>query len=327
MGRLANLSVLILLAQIAPVYAQETNQTPNAGPAIRVNVERVNLGVTVTGLNGEFVKGLRREDFRVFDNGVEQLVTDFLSVDEPNQLVLMMESGPAAFFLKKSELQAADELLASISPSDRVAVVSYSKDPEMVHDFTTDKAEVRAAIHGMNFMAGFGELNLASSIAVLLDRLGPMAGKKTIVLLSSGIDTSNTANWQMIQEKIRASDVRILAVSVSGDLRKAAKKKRLSSDERDDRKYVKEGFAEGDGRLRQLAAATGGRVYFPRNTKEFLRAYGEIAQSVRHEYSVAFVPRARDGQVHSLQVKVRHPWYRVESRQAYVAPSASTGGN
>jgi len=66
--------------------------------------------------------------------------------------------------------------------------------------------------------------------------------------------------------------------------------------------------------------ATGGRVYLPRNEKEFDRAYSEIAQLVRHEYSIAFSPPSNDGQLHTIQVKVKRFWCRVDHRQAYFAP-------
>ena len=67
--------------------------------------------------------------------------------------------------------------------------------------------------------------------------------------------------------------------------------------------------------------ATGGRVYLPNNEKEFDRVYTEIAQLVRHEYSIAFSPPAKDGQVHTIQVKVKRLWCRVDHRQAYLAPA------
>jgi hypothetical protein len=83
---------------------------------------------------------------------------------------------------------------------------------------------------------------------------------------------------------------------------------------------VKQVFAQADQSLRALSEATGGRVYFPRNTKEFDRAYSEIAQLVRHEYSLAFVPPSHDDRLHSIEVKVKGSSYRVDHRQAYLAP-------
>jgi len=114
--------------------------------------------------------------------------------------------------------------------------------------------------------------------------------------------------------------VRILAVSMLGDFRKPAKAKRLSPDQKEDRKYVKEVFAEADQWLRELSLATGGRVYLPKNAGEFDRAYAEIAQLVRCEYSLEFALPVQDGTLHTIKVKGKHSWYHVEHRQSYLAP-------
>jgi Ca-activated chloride channel family protein len=308
---------LFLLLVLAPSYAQ--SQEP--APPIRVTVSRVNVGVTVTDSSGHFVSGLRRQDFHIFDNGLEQPITDFFPIEEPAQLVLLIESGPAVVLFSKNHVRAADALLASISPSDSVAIASYSRSPRLLLDFTPNKAEARAALRGINFGSGYADLNLSSSLAATIDWLAPLPGKKTIVLLSTGVDTSPVQNWQLIQQKLNTSDVRILAVSLAGDLRKPAKRKKLSADEREDRAFLKQVFGEADQWLRELSHSTGGRAYFPKNTKEFAHAYAEIAQLVRHEYSLAFAPPATDGQLHSLKVKAKHYWYKADHRQAYLAPS------
>src|SRR5690349_10467189 len=83
--RLCKYFVLALLLTACPSGAQESQPVP----AIRVNVERVNVSVAVTDAAGNFIEGLRREDFRVFDNNVEQPITDFLPVEEPAQILLL----------------------------------------------------------------------------------------------------------------------------------------------------------------------------------------------------------------------------------------------
>jgi VWFA-related protein len=163
-------------------------------------------------------------------------------------------------------------------------------------------------------------LNLSSSLASAIDWLAQSPGKKTVVALSTGVDTTSPSMWQTIQLKLRTSDVRILAVSLSGDFRKYPKWRKLSPQEREDRVWLKQVFAGGDQALHELSLATGGRVYLPKNEKAFDRAYSEIAQLVRHEYSIAFTPPADDGQVHAIQVKVKRFSCRVDHRQAYLAP-------
>jgi Ca-activated chloride channel family protein len=300
--------------------AQESPQKPSQ--AIQVAVDRVNVGVIVTNYSGRFVEGLRREDFRVFDNGIEQPLTGFTAIEEPAQVLLLIEAGPAVHLLGNNHVRASDTLLNNLSPNDRVAIASYSKTPELLLDFTPDKPTARLALQNLNFTLGFGELNLSSSLASVIDGLASFPGKKTVVVLSTGVDTSPPEKWQVIQQKLKTSDVRILAVSLSSDFRKYPKWRKLSRQEREDRTWVKQGFAQADQALHELSLATGGRVYLPANEKEFDRAYSEIAQLVRHEYSIAFTPPANDGQVHTIEVKVKRIWCRVDHRQAYIAPTA-----
>jgi len=308
---------LLLFLVLAPSYAQSQEPVP----PIRVTVNRVNVGVTVTDSTGHFIAGLRREDFQLFDNGIEQPITDFLPIEEPAQLLLLIESGPAVYFLGQGHFRAADTLLTSISPADRVAVAAYSNAPQLILGFTPEKAAARFALHNLNFNLGFADLNLSASVAAMLDWMAPLPGKKTIVLLSTGVDTSPQENWQIVQQKLQTSDVRILAVSLSGDFRKPVKGKKRTTQNTAERESVNEGFRKADESLQQLSRSTGGRVYFPQNADEFNRAYAEIAQLVRHEYSLAFAPPTADGQFHSLKVKAKNSSYQVDHRQAYLAPS------
>jgi VWFA-related protein len=316
---------LTLLANPVFTFAQETQQTSPSDTTIRVNTSLVSVGVTVEGAHRHFIKDLRREDFRIYDNGIEQELAGFLPIEEPAQVVLLVESGPAALFLRPNLLQAAETFLNGISSTDRVAVVSYSRSPKLELYFTPDKAEAGEALMGLNFMNGFAQLNLLSSVAITLDWLGSLPGKKTIVILSTGVDDSTSMDWQFIEPKLNASDVHILAVSPANALRKPVKRRKLSAEERAERKHIKEGFVEADQLLRQITGATGGHAYFPKNAKEFTDAYTEIAQFVRNEYRLEFVPPSEDGQLHSLKVKVSPSWYHLNYRQAYLAPVPVSG--
>jgi len=209
-----------LLLRAIPLRPQDL---PGQGPPFRVNVNRVNVGVTVSDEQGRFVHDLKPGDFRIFDDGVEQPLADFLPVDQPAQVLLLVEGGPSVLFFAKSHVLAADQMVASLAADDRVAIATYTKGPETVIDFTTDKTEARMALRGISFAQGFGELNLFSSIAASVDALARYPGKKAIVLLSTGVDTSPDVQWDALLTKLETSDVRILAVSLSGDIRKPAK--------------------------------------------------------------------------------------------------------
>ena len=149
---------LLALSGLVPASAQQINQ-PNAGSAIRVSVDRINVGVTVTDFHGRSVQGLRREDFHVFDNGVEQPISGFVRSEEPAQLVFLIENSTADYFLAKlgkSPFAGADNLLNNISAIDQVAIVTYSQGPQLLLDFTPDKAAVAVALQSASTESGSG---------------------------------------------------------------------------------------------------------------------------------------------------------------------------
>jgi VWFA-related protein len=315
-------TALLLTALSTPLLAQEP--PPVANPSIRVDVARVNVGVIVTDADGKFVEGLRRADFQIQDNGAEQPITDFAPIEEPAQVLLLIEAGPAVYLLEDTHLFAADALLSGLSPGDRVAVARYANAPAAILDFTADKRTAQAALDGISFNLGFGDLNLASSLNTVLDWLRKVPGKKSIVLISTGVDTSSQQGITRLQSALRTSDVRILCISMSGPLRngKAGNKRAIQQ--------TQQNFEAADANLRDLAAATGGRAYFPGNAKAFQDAYRQIAELVRHEYSLAFAPPASDDAIHFIRVKVtrsenasrgNEPEYRVDYRRAYQAPA------
>jgi len=324
---------------LAPTAFPQQPAQPEAD--IRVSVDRVNVGVLVTDSGGQFVGGLRRDDFHVFDEGIEQPITDFLSVDEPAQVLMLVEAGPAVYFLEGGHLFAVQALLGGLAPNDQVAIARYNEGAEPILNFTPDKTLAEGALDQLRFNLGFGQLNLASSLATALGWLARVPGKKSLVLLSTGVDTSPPAAVQNVLARLKSTDVRVLAVSLSEGLRDSspAKKKRSKKDQPIPEKIraINETLAQADLELKAIAQASGGRAYFPVTTQDFAGVFTQIAQLVRHEYNLAFVPPMHDGKIHSIDVRVSDsaeaksasgaadpapaPAYRVDHRQAYVAPA------
>jgi VWFA-related protein len=307
--------------------AQENPQLPKQ--TIQVSVDRVSVGVIVTDSSGRFVEGLRRQDFRIFDNDIEQPITGFTAVEEPAQVLLLIEAGPAVYLLEGGHLQAAVAMLNGLSKDDQVAVVKYADSPTALLDFTPDKQAALAAFGQLRFNLGFGSLNLTSSVSKVLEWLARVQGKKTIVLLTTGVDTSPSSESARAMQQLKVSDVRLLAVSLAGDLQSPESPSKKKSPVANSSKTAAQ-FEQANQLLIRMAESTGGRAYFPANGKEFNSVYAEIAQLVRHEYSLAFAPPVRDGLVHAIEVRVEAAQkqaanassspYRVDHRQAYLAP-------
>jgi VWFA-related protein len=341
MHRLIHLGGLLLagsalLLWLRPVAAQTA---PPSQPEIRVQVDRVNVGVVVTDSRGRFVEGLQRADFRLFDNQIEQPVTDFLSVDEPAQVLLLVEAGPAVYLLEGGHIQAVQTLLEGLAPADRVAIARYDERAEPILNFVTDKNLAAGMLSQLRFNVGFGQLNLSSSLLTALDWLAAIPGKKSIVLLSTGVDTSPPDDLQKLLGRLRTTDVRVLAISLTAELhgsgppRKKSQKNNQAMTAK--AQLAAEGLARADAELTSIAQADGSRAYFPKTSKDFAQVFSEISQLIRHEYSLGFTPPIHDAQVHTIEVRVltrpnteqdssAASSYRVDHRKAYLAPAAES---
>ncbi len=349
------LTFLLAVSVSVPSALSVVNLFPSQSPAqqespsIQVSVNRVNVGVIVTDPQGNFVPDLRSENFHIFDNGVEQPITDFANVIAPAEVLLLVEAGPAVYFLASTHVQASHSFLDGLSSGDRIAVAKYDAAPQLMLDFTTDKPAAYGALANVRYYVGFGSLNLSKSVNTVLDWLAKTQGKKTIVLLSTGIDTSSPAEIDAALSHLKISDVRLLAISLSGAMRAPTepakgkkKKKDKQTDEEEAQKaaakaaFAQQGFDEADRLLRALTDATGGQVYFPNNPQDYATMYAQIAQLIRHEYSLAFAPSVHDGKVHTLEVRVTPTQptpstdstspqsaatYKISNRRAYVAPA------
>jgi len=318
--RTTTLSVIWTAIACTAAFAQ---QQPETTQPIRIAVDRVNVGVIVTDAKGNFVENLRQQDFQVLDNNSPQAITDFASIDVPGQVLMTVEAGPAVYLLQDAHLFVADALLGGLSAGDQIAIACYNQAPAALLNFTTDKQAAQAALDQIQFNLGYGNLNLSSSLNTVLDWLAPIPGKKTIVLVSTGVDTSPQSAMQTLLGRLQTGDVRVLAVSMSGPLRNGNKGTKAQNQQ------MQQVLDQADAWLKMLAEATGGRAFFPGNAKAFQETYRQIAQLVRHEYSLAFAPPVADGAEHKIDVKVQPATtsgkdktadYRVDHRNAYIAP-------
>ncbi|HTZ34327.1 MAG TPA: VWA domain-containing protein [Methylomirabilota bacterium] len=321
LSRIAALAAIWTVIACTAVFAQQ--QQPETPQPIRIAVDRVNVGVIVTDAKGNFVENLRQQEFEVLDNNSPQAITDFASIDVPGQVLMTVEAGPAVYLLQDSHLFVADALLSGLSAGDQIAIAYYNQAPAPLLNFTPDKQAAQAALDQIQFNLGYGNLNLSSSLNTVLDWLAPIPGKKTIVLVSTGVDTSPQSAMQGVLARLQTGDVRVLAVSMSGPLRNGNKGTKAQNQQ------TQQVLEQADAWLKMLAETTGGRAFFPGNAKAFQETYRQIAQLVRHEYSLAFAPPVADGTEHKIDVKVKPAAatgrdksadYRVDHRNAYIAP-------
>ncbi|MHB8524601.1 MAG: VWA domain-containing protein [Candidatus Acidiferrales bacterium] len=314
---------------------RQSRQSASAAPQakLKVRVSLVKVDASIVDSRGKFVEGLQKQNFHVFDDGAEQPITFFASTDAPAQVLVLIETSPAVFLIHRQHLDAAYALLNGLGPDDRVALATYSDRSRLIQPFTTDKSALAGALAGIQYNIGSGDLNFYDSVSAALDWLSPISGKKALVLLTTGLDSSPAGHWQSLLEKLRGSEVTIFPVALGGALR-SFQGNAPATAESGATLPPGMSFTAANHALASLADSSGGQAFFPEQDKDFVPIYRRIAAALRHQYTLGFKPPALDGKFHSVRLEIfdsngrllptdgpKHR-YRIFARQGYVAPSS-----
>jgi len=276
--------------------------------SLKVNVPLVNVDVLVTTKDGgQFIPGLKRDNFRVAEDGVQQQIKNFGVSQAPITAVLLVEFASTNYWFMREALEASYSFANSLKKDDWVAVAYYDMQPHILVDFTQDKRAVYGALNQLR-IPGFAETNLFDALYDTLDRLDRVEGKKYIILVTTGIDTFSKLTLDKIMKKIKdTKDITIFPISVGFLLRECFESGRC-------RGYshgmgIPVGhmdYLQGDNEMRTFAAMTGGRAYFPRFQAEYPELFGDIANDIRNQYTLSYSPTNTklDGTYRKLKVEV-----------------------
>jgi VWFA-related protein len=272
--------------------------------SIKVNVPLVSVDVLVTTKNGQFVPGLKKENFRLFEDGSPQQITNFNISKAPITAVLLVEFASTNYRFMIDALQASYAFAHTLTKDDWVAVSYYDMQPHILVDFTQDKNAVYGALNQLR-IPGFAETNLFDALYDTLDRLDRVEGKKYIILITTGFDSFSKLTLDKITKKIKdTKDVTIFPISVGQIARilgQAGRSMGIHASEMD--------YLQADNEMRTFAAITGGRAYFPRFQAEYGEDFQDIANDIRNQYSLAYHPTNSklDGTYRKLKVQIVAP--------------------
>jgi VWFA-related protein len=312
----------------APVSAQKPELQTDPEFRLRRTVDVVSVDVAVTDPRGNFLRDLKRENFRVLEDGAERPITNFASSEAPALVLVLVETSPSVYMIQQQHLGATRTLLEGLGAKDWVALAGYGQAPHVMRIFTQQKEEVLRDLQGMGYSAGTSELYFFKSLSTVLDWLEPVPGRKSLVVLTTGLDTEQPRQWEALGEKLRASEVVVYPIALGGSLREFRKARWPEMDE-----GTNLSFAQADRDLKEMARLTGGRAYFPKRAQDFSGIYREISSAVRQTYNLGFAPATRDGRFHKIDVQVsdakgrvlapsENPkrGYQIHARQGYLAP-------
>ena len=293
---------------------------------IRVDTTVVNVPVSVMEHDGKYVANLLKEDFRLYEDGIEQQLAYFVPIEKPFTVALMLDISDSTERRLPDIQQAAIAFIEQLRPDDRVLVVSFDSRINILSEATNDRSALRQAILATS--SGDGTRLYDALDFVVNHRLNSISGRKAIVLFTDGVDLNSKAPSRGTIRDLEEADVLVYPVrfETENDVRE-----KLGSASRPDSSTPMtvakgsrhEDYVSGRIYLETLAAKTGGRLYSASGRKSIGQAFALVAEALRWQYSLGYYPQraGETGQRHKLKVRVNRTNVAVRARESYVRRS------
>jgi VWFA-related protein len=289
-----------------------------SGPATLITVPAI-----VMDRNGRYIANLRKEDFVIYENGVEQNLSSFMSVEKPFTVALMLDvSGSTKYQLDEIK-EAANTFVSRLRLSDRMMVVTFDGKINLLADVADVRAIRQAKLHIPAVTDGTA---LYDAVAFTLKRMAQVPGRKAIVLMTDGVDQNSAATLQSTIAGIAEQDVLIYTVQYNTQPQTSARLSFIKNEKarrKVEQRLLKQ-YATSEPYLRTLAEKTGGRFYNADDLREVGPAFEAITSELGVQYSLGYYPKGNStaGAERSIKVRVRYPNLVVRTRDSYtVTPS------
>jgi VWFA-related protein len=294
-------------APAAPPEPKVTNPTGMPPVALHIDVPEVTVDVGVLlEKTGEFVPGLTPQNFRIYEDGVEQKVEGFKRVEAPITALLLCEYAARGWVFRMDMLNAAWAFSQQLRPQDYVALMTFDMKTHIYVDFTQDKNQIQQAINelGMSVMmpAAFSETNVFDALYESMDRLSRIPGRKYIILIASGIDSMSKLTFDKMLKAVKNSqDITIYAISTGGLMREMTEGRGGMMASMRDMDYL-----QADNEMRTFAQDTGGMWFEPKFTGELPDMVKTINENIRAKYELVYRPTnaKQDGTYRKLRVEL-----------------------
>ena len=340
-GRFTSILIALLLAGVVLLVISNASvgaeQKPESPPfTLKVDVDLVILNVAVVDDKGANVTHLRKEDFVVYEDDVEQELSDFLPVEAPFKLILALDTSISTRSSLTLIKQAAAKFTDQLRPSDQVAITQIDSRLREVQHFTNNRKKLKEAI-GRIATSVIGGSRIYDGIAEALRSLQKVGGgRKAIILLSDGMENSSRTRFQELRRLLSQSDLVFYPVTVLNKgsqrdlledyIRNADKKKpelaRYVENAKMSLSVLEEVYQIQTERLHTLTHETGGKLFLVGDLADLADEYAKVAHELRNTFSLAYYSKkkARDGTIRRVRVELKNPRYRARSRTSYFVP-------
>ena len=321
------------------------------GDVLRIDTTLVTVPFSVKDRNGRYIPDLSRRDFRVFEEGVEQKITYFATVDQPFTVVLMLDTSNSTNFKLEDIQDAAISFINQLRPEDKVMVISFDDQINVLTEPTSDTDKLIKAIRRTH--TGGGTRLYDAVDQVMNKHLKGITGRKAIVLFTDGVDTtSRRASYNSTVRQAEELDALIYPVSYDtnagfgsvgggsqiplpggrGGISIGLPFPRLPGSTGGGTPGGGGGGSVGDYKrgaayLKELALKTGGRVYNGDSVVGLSQAFAWVAEELRRQYTLGYYPspHGQEGQRRQIKVRVNQPSLVVTARDSYIYSQNKAG--
>jgi Ca-activated chloride channel family protein len=279
-----------------------TNQKPS-DQTLSVDVDLVNVLFTVTDKKGKIISDLKREHFKVYEDGKPQTVTNFSAdTDLPLTIALLIDTSGSIRDRLRFEQEAAIEFFYStlVRGKDRALVVTFDSAVDLLQDYTDDPEQLSKSIRTMR--AGGGTSLFDAVYVAATQKLARQNGRRIMVIISDGDDNSSRLSMTEVLESAQRNDVVIYAISTNstGD----------------------NGNKNGDKWLKKFVDETGGKMFSPFKLQDLSSNFRDITAELRLQYALGYRPTnvLRDGAFRRIRIEPADKRFVVRARNGYYAP-------
>ncbi len=280
-------------AQQPPVRSSQT---------FRSGIDVTGITVSVRDADGHFVTGLTRDDFAIFEDGVQQTLTQFTNERVPVSLGVLLDISDSMFGRPIADARSAVDrfLFDQLDHDDEFFILAFNHRPHVLTPWTQTPTVVRDALDSLKPTGGTAVYDAVLAGMPLIAKRNKERG--ALLIVSDGADTASTATLKDVRFALRRSQAFVYAIAINSPNRR-----------------VINGVVNPTT-LREITDESGGRTEVVTNYADIAAASARIADELNHQYVMGYTPmHGADGKYHSIRVRTTNPTYKVHARSGYVA--------
>lgn len=315
-------------------YSGNQNQTDQAtsnnrsseideASVVRVSTSLITVPAVVMDRNGRYIPNLRKEDFRIYEDGVEQSLAYFASVERPFTVALMLDVSGSTQSQLSQIREAANTFVSRLRANDRMMAITFDGQIHVLTEAENVSAIRQSKLHIPAVTDG---TVLYDAVNFALKRMAGIQGRKAIVLMTDGVDQNSAVTLKSTLNDVAEQDVLIYTVQYN-TLPQLPQRLSQIKNEKARRKIqerLMKGYATSEPYLRTLAEKTGGRFYRADDLSDVGPAFEAITAELGVQYSLGYYPRQNSGAgpERGIKVRVRYPNMVVRARDSYTTTPA-----